>query len=49
MRQKTIYCKKHSLWYLIQGGLMIIGGILLITFAIGLFGWAWRLYQASKA
>ncbi|GAB5428649.1 MAG: hypothetical protein Devi2KO_21080 [Devosia indica] len=28
---------------------MIIGGILLITFAIGLFGWAWRLYQASKA
>jgi uncharacterized membrane protein HdeD (DUF308 family) len=28
---------------------MIIGGILLIVFAIGLFGWAWRLYQASKA
>lgn len=28
---------------------MIIGGILLIIFAIGLFGWAWRLYQASKA
>jgi uncharacterized membrane protein HdeD (DUF308 family) len=28
---------------------MIIGGILLITFAVGLFGWAWRLYQASKA
>lgn len=28
---------------------MVIGGILLIIFAIGLFGWAWRLYQASKA
>lgn len=28
---------------------MIIGGILLIIFAIGLFGWAWRLYRASKA
>jgi uncharacterized membrane protein HdeD (DUF308 family) len=28
---------------------MIIGGILLIFFAVGLFGWAWRLYQASKA
>ncbi|WIY51800.1 DUF308 domain-containing protein [Devosia sp. YIM 151766] len=28
---------------------MIIGGILLIVFAIGLFGWAWRLYQASRA
>ena len=28
---------------------MIIGGILLIIFAVGLFGWAWRLYQASKA
>ena len=28
---------------------MIIGGILLVVFAIGLFGWAWRLYQASKA
>ena len=28
---------------------MILGGILLIVFAIGLFGWAWRLYQASKA
>lgn len=28
---------------------VIIGGILLIFFAIGLFGWAWRLYQASKA
>ncbi len=27
---------------------MIIGGILLIVFAVGLFGWAWRLYQASK-
>ena len=28
---------------------MVIGGIVLIAFAIGLFGWAWRLYQASKA
>jgi uncharacterized membrane protein HdeD (DUF308 family) len=28
---------------------VVIGGILLIIFAIGLFGWAWRLYQASKA
>jgi len=28
---------------------MVIGGILLVFFAIGLFGWAWRLYQASKA
>lgn len=27
---------------------MVIGGILLVIFAIGLFGWAWRLYQASK-
>src|SRR5690606_35878683 len=27
---------------------MVIGGILLIVFAIGLFGWAWRLYQHSK-
>lgn len=28
---------------------MIVGGVLLITFAIGLFGWAWRLYRSSKA
>ncbi|MFC3703354.1 DUF308 domain-containing protein [Devosia honganensis] len=28
---------------------VIIGGVLLIFFSIGLFGWAWRLYQASKA
>jgi uncharacterized membrane protein HdeD (DUF308 family) len=28
---------------------MIVGGILLVTFSIGLFGWAWRLYQSSKA
>jgi len=28
---------------------MIIGGVLLVIFAIGLFGWAWRLYQSSKA
>jgi uncharacterized membrane protein HdeD (DUF308 family) len=28
---------------------VIMGGIVLIVLAIGLFGWAWRLYQASKA
>lgn len=28
---------------------MIVGGVLLVTFSVGLFGWAWRLYQASKA
>ncbi|KKB80076.1 hypothetical protein VW35_06440 [Devosia soli] len=28
---------------------MIIGGVMLVVFAIGLFGWAWRLYQSSKA
>lgn len=28
---------------------MIVGGLVLIIFAVGLFGWAWRLYQASKA
>ncbi len=28
---------------------MIMGGVLLIIFSIGLFGWAWRLYQSSKA
>lgn len=27
----------------------IMGGLSLILFSIGLFGWAWRLYQASKA
>ena len=27
---------------------VIIGGVLLIMFAFGLFGWAWRLYQRSK-
>jgi uncharacterized membrane protein HdeD (DUF308 family) len=27
---------------------VIVGGIFLVVFAIGLFGWAWRLYQASK-
>lgn len=28
---------------------MVFGGVLLIVFAFGLFGWAWRLYQRSKA
>lgn len=28
---------------------VILGGMVLVVFAIGLFGWAWRLYQASKA
>lgn len=27
----------------------IVGGFSLILFSIGLFGWAWRLYQRSKA
>lgn len=27
---------------------VIFGGVLLIMFAFGLFGWAWRLYQRSK-
>jgi uncharacterized membrane protein HdeD (DUF308 family) len=27
---------------------VILGGVMLIVFAIGLFGWAWRLYQASR-
>lgn len=27
---------------------MLIGGIMLIVFSFGLFGWAWRLYQSSK-
>lgn len=27
---------------------MIMGGVLLIFFSVGLFGWAWRLYQSSK-
>jgi uncharacterized membrane protein HdeD (DUF308 family) len=27
---------------------MIFGGVLLVIFAFGLFGWAWRLYQRSK-
>lgn len=27
---------------------MMLGGVLLIVFAFGLFGWAWRLYQRSK-
>jgi uncharacterized membrane protein HdeD (DUF308 family) len=28
---------------------VIFGGVLLVFFAFGLFGWAWRLYQRSKA
>lgn len=28
---------------------MILGGVLLVVFSIGLFGWAWRVHQASKA
>ena len=28
---------------------VISGGVLLVFFAIGLLGWAWRLYQRSKA
>jgi uncharacterized membrane protein HdeD (DUF308 family) len=27
---------------------VIFGGVLLVVFAFGLFGWAWRLYQRSK-
>ncbi|MGV8830983.1 MAG: HdeD family acid-resistance protein [Devosia sp.] len=27
---------------------VIFGGVLLIMFSFGLFGWAWRLYQRSK-
>jgi len=27
---------------------IIIGGVFMIFFAFGLFGWAWRLYQRSK-
>ena len=27
---------------------IIFGGVLLVIFAFGLFGWAWRLYQRSK-
>lgn len=28
---------------------VVFGGILLVLFSFGLFGWAWRLYQTSKA
>ena len=28
---------------------IIFGGVMLVIFAFGLFGWAWRLYQRSKA
>lgn len=27
---------------------IIFGGVLLVLFSFGLFGWAWRLYQNSK-
>ena len=27
---------------------VIFGGVMLIVFSFGLFGWAWRLYQRSK-
>ena len=27
---------------------VIFGGVLLVFFAFGLFGWAWKLYRASK-
>ena len=27
---------------------VIFGGVMLVVFAFGLFGWAWRLYQRSK-
>jgi uncharacterized membrane protein HdeD (DUF308 family) len=27
---------------------VVFGGVLLVFFAVGLFGWAWRLYQRSK-
>ncbi|MDB5614531.1 MAG: cobalt transporter permease [Devosia sp.] len=27
---------------------VIFGGVMLVFFAFGLFGWAWRLYQRSK-
>lgn len=28
---------------------ILFGGVLLVIFAFGLFGWAWRLYQRSRA
>ncbi len=28
---------------------VIFGGVMLVVFAFGLFGWAWRLYQRSKS
>jgi uncharacterized membrane protein HdeD (DUF308 family) len=28
---------------------VIFGGVMLVVFAFGLFGWAWRLYQRTKA
>ncbi len=28
--------------------MVVIGGIMLILFSFGLFGWAWKLYQRSK-
>jgi uncharacterized membrane protein HdeD (DUF308 family) len=28
---------------------VIFGGVMLVVFAFGLFGWAWRLYRRTKA
>ena len=28
--------------------MVVLGGVMLVVFACGLFGWAWRLYQRSK-
>lgn len=28
---------------------VIFGGVMLVVFAFGLFGWAWRLYQRSRS
>ncbi|MEO5807484.1 DUF308 domain-containing protein [Devosia sp.] len=29
--------------------MVVFGGVMLIVFSFGLFGWAWKLYQRSKA
>jgi uncharacterized membrane protein HdeD (DUF308 family) len=37
------------LFPLISSSVMVVlGGIMLVVLAFGLFGWAWRLYQRSK-